>query len=162
MAFATTDLCDQFGDAVRVAAPVFRDWGGGGTFSGPIDTLRVYEDNALVRSTLETPGNGRVLVVDGGASLRTALVGGNLAALAHRNGWMGLVINGCVRDAAELAAVPIGIKALHTIPRRSARAGGGERGVPVTFAGVTFTPGGYLYADVDGIVVAGRDLLADS
>lgn len=160
MAFATTDLCDEFGDELRVAAPIFRDWGGAAAFAGPIDTLRVYEDNALVRSTLETPGNGRVLVVDGGASLRTALLGGNLAALAHRNGWSGLLINGCVRDAAELAAVPIGVKALHTIPRRSARTGSGERGIPVTFAGVTFTPGAYLYADGDGIVVADRDLVA--
>ena len=159
MAFATTDLCDQFGDELRVAAPIFRDWGGAAWFSGPIETLRICEDNALVRSTLETPGDGRVLVVDGGASLRTALLGGNLAALAHRNGWGGLVINGCVRDAAELAAVPIGIKALCTIPRRSARTGAGERGIPVTFAGVTFTPGSFLYADVDGIVVAERDLL---
>ena len=129
MAFATTDLCDEFGDELRVAAPIFRDWGGAAAFAGPIDTLRVHEDNALVRSTLETPGNGRVLVVDGGASLRTALLGGNLAALAHRNGWSGLLINGCVRDAAELAAVPIGVKALHTIPRRSARTGSGERGI---------------------------------
>ena len=159
MAFATTDLCDQFGDEVRVVAPVFRDWGGAASFGGAIETLRVYEDNALVRSTLEQPGNGRVLVVDGGASLRTALLGGNLAALAHRNGWSGLLINGCVRDVAELAAVPIGIKALYTIPRRSARAGAGDRGIPVTFAGVTFAPDRYLYADVDGIVVAERDLL---
>ena len=159
MAFATTDLCDQVGDEVRVAAPIFRDWGGAASFDGPVETLRVYEDNALVRSTLETPGTGRVLVVDGGASLRSALLGGNLAALAHRNGWSGLVINGCVRDVAELAAVPIGIKALHAIPRRSARTGTGDRGIPVTFAGVTFTPGSYVYADVDGIVVAERGLL---
>ena len=160
MAFATTELCDEFGARVRVAEPLFRDWGGSPSFAGPIETLRVFEDNALVRETLEMRGRGRVLVVDGRGSLRTALVGGNLAALAHRNGWTGLVVYGCVRDVGELAAVPIGIKALQVIPRRSAKDGAGERGVPVTFAGVSFTPGAYLYADRDGIVIADRDLLA--
>jgi regulator of ribonuclease activity A len=158
-AFATADLCDEFGPQVRVAEPQFRDWGGAAGFTGPIETLRVFEDNALVRETLEMHGRGRVLVVDGGGSLRTALVGGNLAALAQRNGWTGIVVYGCIRDAAELAATPIGIKALQTIPRKCAKAGGGERGVPVTFAGVTFAPGAHLYADRDGIVVADRDLL---
>ena len=160
MPFATTDRCDEFGAQVRVAEPLFRDWGGSASFAGPIETLRVFEDNALVRETLEMHGRGRVLVVDGGGSLRTALVGGHLAALAHRNGWTGLVVHGCVRDAAELAAVPVGVKALQVVPRRSARDGAGERGVPVTFAGVTFTPGAHLYADRDGIVLADRDLLA--
>jgi regulator of ribonuclease activity A len=160
MPFATTDLCDEFGAQVRVAEPLFRDWGGSASFAGSIETLRVFEDNALVRETLEMHGRGRVLVVDGGGSLRTALVGGNLAALAHRNGWTGLVVHGCVRDAAELAVVPVGVKALQVVPRRSARDGDGERGVPVTFAGVTFTPGAHLYADRDGIVLADRDLLA--
>ena len=160
MPFATTDLCDEFGSQVRVAEPLLRDWGGSASFAGPIETLRVFEDNALVRETLEMHGRGRVLVVDGGGSLRTALVGGNLAALAHRNGWTGLVVHGCVRDAGELAAVPLGVKALQVIPRRSARDGAGERGIPVTFAGITFTPGAHLYADRDGIVLADRDLLA--
>jgi regulator of ribonuclease activity A len=160
MPFATTDLCDEFGAQVRVAEPLFRDWGGSASFAGPIETVRVFEDNALVRETLEMHGRGRVLVVDGGGSLRTAVVGGNLAALAHRNGWTGLVVHGCVRDAGELASVPIGVKALQIIPRRSAKDGSGERGIPVTFAGVTFTPGAYIYADRDGIVLADRDLLA--
>ena len=160
MGFATADLCDEFGDEVRVAEPVLRDWGGAPSFAGPVETLRVFEDNALVRQTLETPGRGRVLVVDGGGSLRTALVGGNLAALAHRNGWTGIVVHGCIRDAAELAATPIGVKALQAIPRKSAKAGAGEPGVPVTFAGVTFMRGAHVYADRDGIVVAERDLLA--
>ncbi len=157
--FATTDLCDEFGAEVRVAEPLFRDWGGSASFAGPIETLRVFEDNALVRAALEAPGHGRVLVVDGGGSLRTALVGGNLAALAHRNGWAGIVVHGCIRDAAELAGIPVGVKALHASPRKSAKAGVGERGVPVTFAGITFEPGAHLYADGDGIVVSGRDLL---
>lgn len=158
--FATTDLCDEFGAEVRVAEPLFRDWGGSPSFAGPIETLRVFEDNALVRAALEAPGHGRVLVVDGGGSLRTALVGGNLAALAHQNGWAGIVVHGCIRDAAEIAGIPVGVKALNASPRKSAKAGAGERGVPVTFAGVTFESGAHLYADRDGIVVAGRDLRA--
>jgi regulator of ribonuclease activity A len=161
MPFATPDLCDEFGAEVRVAEPLFRDWGGVERFAGPIATLRVFEDNALVRQALEMPGGSRVLVVDGGGSLRTALVGGNLAALAHQNGWNGLVVYGCIRDAAEIASTPVGVKALHAVPRRSARAGAGERGVPVAFAGVTFTPGAWLYADRDGIVVADRKLVDD-
>jgi regulator of ribonuclease activity A len=158
MPFATPDLCDEFGAEVHVAEPVFRDFGGVERFAGPIATLRVFEDNALVRQALEMPGGGRVLVVDGGGSLRSALVGGNLAALARENGWSGLVVYGCIRDAAELASTPVGVKALQAVPRRSARAGAGERGVPVAFAGITFTPGAWLYADRDGIVVADRKL----
>ena len=161
MPFATPDLCDEFGAEVRVAEPLFRDFGGVERFAGPIATLRVFEDNALVRQALEMPGAGRVLVVDGGGSLRSALVGGNLAALAHENGWSGLVVYGCIRDAAEIARTPVGVKALHAVPRRSAKDGAGERGVPVAFAGVTFTPGAWLYADRDGIVVAERKLVGD-
>jgi regulator of ribonuclease activity A len=161
MPFATPDLCDQFGAEVRVAEPVFRDFGGVERFAGPIATLRVFEDNGLVRQALEMPGAGRVLVVDGGGSLRSALVGGNLAALAREHGWSGLVVYGCIRDAAEIAGTPVGVKALHAVPRRSAKAGAGERGVPVTFAGVTFTPDSWLYADRDGIVVADRKLADD-
>jgi regulator of ribonuclease activity A len=161
MAFATPDLCDEFGAEVRVAEPVFRDFGGVERFAGPIATLRVFEDNGLVRQALEMAGGGRVLVIDGGGSLRTALVGGNLAALAHRNDWSGLVVYGCIRDAAEVASTPLGVKALQAVPRRSAKAGAGERGVPVAFAGVTFAPGAWLYADRDGIVVADRKLADD-
>ena len=161
MAFATPDLCDEFGAEVRVAEPMFRDFGGVERFAGPIATVRVFEDNGLVRQALEMPGGGRVLVIDGGGSLRTALVGGNLAVLAHRNGWSGLVVYGCIRDAAEIASTPIGVKALQAVPRRSAKAGAGERSVPVAFAGVTFAPGAWLYADRDGIVVADRKLADD-
>lgn len=154
----TADLCDAFPDRVRVVAPLFRDLGGVNAFAGPIETLRVHEDNALVREALETAGGGRVLVVDGGGSLRTALVGGRLAALAHENGWSGVVVYGCVRDSAELAATPVGVKALSTQPMKSAKTGKGERGVPVTFGGVTFAPGDWLCADADGIVVADSEL----
>jgi regulator of ribonuclease activity A len=160
MPVATADLCDEFGPEVRVAEPRFRDWGGSVAFAGPIETLRVFEDNALVRQVLEMHGRGRVLVVDGGGSLRTALVGGNLAALAHRNGWAGLLVYGCIRDSEELRTIPLGVKALASVPRKSGKRGEGQQGVPVTFAGLTFTRGCHLYADRDGVIVAERDLLA--
>ena len=120
----------------------------------------MFEDNALVRQVVDTPGEGRVLVVDGGGSLRCALVGGRLASLAQANGWTGLVINGGVRDSAELRELALGIRALSTVPRRSSKEGRGERGIPVSFAGVVFSPGGFVYADADGLVVSGDDLLA--
>jgi regulator of ribonuclease activity A len=160
MPFATANLCDEFGAEVRVAEPLFRDWGGSMVFTGAIETVRVFEDNALVRQVLESHGRGRVLVVDGGGSLRAALLGGNLAALAHRNEWTGLLIYGSVRDCDELRTVPIGVKALATVPRRSGKRGEGEQGVAVTFAGLTFTRGCHLYADRDGVIIADRDLLA--
>jgi len=155
---ATADLCDEFGPEVRVAEPLFRDWGGSVAFAGPVETLRVFEDNALVRQVLESSGRGRVLVVDGGGSLRSALVGGNLAALAEQNGWAGIVVNGCVRDVEEIRTIAIGVKALHAVPRKSGKSGEGDQGVPVTFAGVTFTRGCHLYADRDGLILADRDL----
>ena len=155
---ATADLCDEFGAEVRVAQPLFRDWGGSIAFAGPVETLRVFEDNGLVRQVLESQGRGRVLVVDGGGSRRAALVGGTLAALAQQHGWAGIVVNGCVRDVEEIRAVAIGVKALHTVPRKSGRSGEGDQGVPVTFAGVTFTRGCHLYADRDGLIVADREL----
>jgi regulator of ribonuclease activity A len=157
---ATADLCDAFPDRVRVAEPLLRDWGGVSCFAGPIETLRVFEDNALVRQALEGEGRGRVLVVDGGGSLRTALVGGRLAVLARERGWSGIVVHGCIRDAREIAATPVGVRALDTSPMKSGKAGTGERGVPVTFAGVTFASGQWLYADADGIVVADSELLS--
>lgn len=154
----TTDICDAYEDEVQVAVPLLRDFGGTGAFSGPISTVRVYEDNALVRAILSEQGRGRVLVIDGGGSLRCALVGDLLATLGQQNGWAGILINGCVRDSAELAAIPIGIKALAACPRRSAKRGAGTRDAPLHFAGIGFVPGHYLYADVDGIVVAKRKL----
>jgi regulator of ribonuclease activity A len=158
MTFSTPDLCDAHGDAVRVAEPVFRDFGGARRFAGEVETLRVFEDNALVRATLETAGRGRVLVVDGGGSVRTALVGGNLAALAAGNGWSGIVVNGAVRDVAELTTAPVGIKALAASPRKSAKAGAGVRGVELKLAGLTVAPGNYLWADENGVVVADTPL----
>jgi regulator of ribonuclease activity A len=151
---ATTDLSDAHPDRVRHCAPVFRDFGGRLAFSGPIATLKTFEDNSKVREAVEQPGEGRVLVVDGGGSLACALFGGNLAELAARNGWAGVVIHGCVRDTAELARADTGIKALAAHPKKSEKRGAGEFGVTVNFAGVTFAPGEWLYADGDGIIVS--------
>jgi regulator of ribonuclease activity A len=150
---ATTDLCDEHPDA-QVCEPLFQAYGGVPAFCGPITTLKVFEDNTMVREALARPGEGRVLVVDGGASLRCSLLGGNLAVAAAQNGWAGVVINGCVREVDELAAQPIGVRALATFPRKSERGlHSGQSGLPVLFAGVVFREGEWLCADRDGIVV---------
>lgn len=151
---ATTDISDAHAAELQHGAPLFQDYGGVIAFNGPIATLKVFEDNVMVRAAVEQPGAGRVLVVDGGGSMKCALFGGNLAALAAENGWAGVVINGCVRDRGELAAASVGVKALNHHPKRSAREGKGEADVVVTFADVTFTPGAWLYADADGIILA--------
>ena len=158
MDFTTADLCDAYAGMVRVAQPLFHEYGGTEKFAGPIETLRVRDDNTLVRETLETPGLGRVLVVDGGGSLKCALVGGRLAGLAESNGWSGVIVNGCVRDLVEIRQLRVGIRALNAAPMRSGKNGEGERGATLNFAGVTFTPGHFVYADTDGIVVAESDL----
>ena len=152
MMYATTDISDAYGDA-PVADPIFETFGGHAAFHGPISTVLCFEDNTLVRDALEQPGERRVLVVDGGGSLSCALLGDRLAALARDNGWAGIVINGCVRDVGQLAQIAVGVKALAAHPRRSVKRGVGERDVDVSFAGVTFRPGAWLYADEDGIVV---------
>jgi len=151
---ATTDLSDDHDGAVRVLDPIFADFGGVDAFHGPIKTLKCFEDNAKVREAVSSPGGGHVLVVDGGGSERCALFGGNLAELAETNGWAGIVVYGCVRDAAEIETFKIGIKALATHPKKSVKADGGTYDIPVTFAGHTLKPGDWLYADRDGIVVA--------
>ena len=158
MNFATTDLCDAHGDRVRVVAPLLRDFGARRQFAGVIATVQVYEDNVLVRAALAEPGDGRVLVVDGGGSLRCALLGDQIAALALANGWAGVIINGAIRDTDALGAIEIVIKALAPCPRKSAKHGVGERDLPVTFGGVTFAPSEWLAADADGIVVAATPL----
>ena len=159
MSAKTADLFDRFGDALSVADPLFYDYGGHTTFSGPIATVKVYEDNTKVREALEEPGEGRVLVIDGAGSLRFALVGDKLGELAVRNGWSGLVVYGCIRDSEAMSALPLGVKAMATNPRKTDKRDVGERGSPVTFAGVTFVPGHMLYADRDGVVVAPDALL---
>ncbi len=158
MTILTADLCDEFAADIQVADPVFRIYGGRRNFGGQVVTLRVFEDNLLLKSALEEPGLGRVLVVDGGASQRCALLGGNIARLAAENGWSGVIINGCIRDRAEVDATDIGVRALNTCPRRSRKQGLGDRDVDLFVAGVDVRPGDYLFADDDGIVVSGRDL----
>ena len=153
MTFTTTDLSDAHPEA-QVCDPVFQSFGGRPSFSGPITTLKVFEDNSMVREIVQTPGEGRVLVVDGGGSLRCGLFGGNLAVAAARNGWSGVVINGCARDADEIDAEPIGVRALALHPRRSERGlHSGQAGIPVHFAGVLFREGEWLLADRDGVLV---------
>ena len=155
--FATCDLCDDHKNdsdgAFRVLPPVFRDFGGRRRFAGPVSTVKCFEDNALVKAALDQPGQGRVLVVDGGASLRRALVGGNLGAAAARNGWAGVLVDGCVRDVAELAALDVGIRALASMPLPTEKRNEGQLDVPVVIQGVIVRPGEWLYADEDGVVV---------
>ena len=151
---ATADLYDAHGEALSVAAPIFRDFGGTRCFEGPVTTVKVYEDNTFVRRALEEPGAGRVLVVDGGGSLRCALVGDQLAALGQENNWSGILVFGCIRDALEVAKIAIGVKALATNPRKSDKNDVGERDIEVQFAEITIRPGDYIYADEDGVVIA--------
>ncbi|MCW7539645.1 ribonuclease E activity regulator RraA [Aquabacterium sp. A7-Y] len=155
--FATCDFCDAHKNdsdgAFRVLPPVFRDFGARRKFAGPVSTVKCFEDNTLVKAALDTPGQGRVLVVDGGGSLRRALVGGNLGAAAAKNGWAGVVVDGCVRDVAELAACEVGIRALASMPLPTEKRHEGQRDVAVQVQGVWVRPGDWLYADADGIVV---------
>jgi regulator of ribonuclease activity A len=151
---ATADLCDTHPDAARACEPVFQPYGGRRTFAGPVSTVRCFEDNSRVKEAVESPGEGRVLVVDGGGSRRCALFGGNLGSTAVRNGWAGVIIHGCIRDSAELAQMQLGIRALGTMPRRSEKRGEGARDVPVRFAGASFRPGDFVYVDEDGVVVS--------
>lgn len=149
----TADLVDEIGSDVRSCDVQFRQFGGRTQFAGPISTVRCFEDNALLKSVLSTPGEGGVLVIDGAGSLHAALVGDVIAELARSNGWAGLVVNGAVRDASTLRGIAIGVKALGTNPRKSGKTGAGERDVEVSLGGVTFVPGDIAYSDDDGIVV---------
>jgi regulator of ribonuclease activity A len=150
---ATSDVVDDHGDRVAVCAIAFTQFGGRRAFEGPISTVRCHEDNVLVRRRLSDPGGGGVLVVDGGGSMRVALVGEIVAGLARDRGWAGLVINGCVRDVAALRELDLGVKAIGSTPRPSGKEGLGEIDVPVTFGGVMFRPGDMLFSDEDGVVV---------
>jgi len=156
MGSATADLVDQHGDAIQSCETQFRQFGARIAFSGTIRTVRCFEDNALLRSVLTEPGDGKVFVVDGGGSLRTAVIGDMIAGLAMDNHWVGLVIHGAVRDVAALRILDLGIKALGSNPRKSGKVGGGEVDVPVKFGGAVFTPGAELFSDEDGIVVIER------
>ena len=161
--FSTCDLCDAHkGDTsgvFRVLPPVFSSFGGLRSFCGPVATVQCFEDNSLVKAALDSPGGGRVLVVDGGASMRRALVGGNLGLAAVRNGWVGLLVDGCVRDVAELSQLELGILALSSMPFPPEKRMQGQRDVPIRVQGVLVQPGDWLYADADGVVLAPRPLL---
>jgi regulator of ribonuclease activity A len=158
MSFATADLVDAHSDVVQSCEAQFRQYGGRVRFHGPIRTIKSTEDNALVKQALATAGNGAVLVIDGAASLRCALVGDLMAGAAEKNGWAGLVIWGAVRDTVALAGLDVGIKALGSNPWRSSKNGTGQVDVPVSFGGVEFRPGSWLYSDEDGILVSPRKL----
>lgn len=156
---STPDLCDAHeadlvSGRLRVLPPVFQNYGGAEAMAGPVVTLKCFEDNSLVRSTLETPGQGRILVVDGGGSDRCALVGGALALLAEKNGWAGVLVNGCVRDLSELIECQVGVWAISNHPRKSVKAGTGVLGIPVDIAGVLVHPGEWCVADADGVLIS--------
>lgn len=151
---STADVMDRHPDAYDVCELQLRSLGGRAAFQGAVSTVQCLEDNVLLRAALDEPGAGRVLVVDGGGSLRTALLGDVVAGLAVSNGWAGLVVHGAVRDSLALADLDLGIKALGTNPRKSGKAGTGQRDVPVSFGGATFSPGALLVSDEDGLVVA--------
>lgn len=159
MSFATADLYDEHEEKLQIATPMFNSYGGKNKFSGPAATVKVFEDNSLVRAALEESGEGKVLVVDGGASLRCALVGDMLAELGKSNNWAGIIVYGCIRDSAVIAKIDIGVKAINTNPRKSVKKGVGERDVTVNFADVTINPGDYIYADEDGVVISVEKLI---
>ena len=151
--FSTADLYDEHGDALQSCDVQFRQFGGRARFAGTAVTVACHQDNALLKSVLSEPGTGRVLVVDGGGSLHTALMGDLIAGLGVTNDWSGAIINGAVRDVATLRTLNLGIKALGSNPRKSTKTGAGERDLPVAFGGITFTPGDQVFSDDDGIVV---------
>ncbi|EPC4028414.1 putative 4-hydroxy-4-methyl-2-oxoglutarate aldolase [Aeromonas salmonicida] len=153
------DLCDQHGDALQVADPLFHDFGGKPLFYGQAVTLSCYEDNSLVRELVNRPGQGRVMVIDGGGSLRRALLGDQLAIKAAEQGWEGIVIFGAVRDVGALATLALGVKALAACPVKTEKLGKGELDAVVSFAGVTIHPGDYVYADLNGVLVSATRLI---
>lgn len=161
MTYSVPDICDDFIEEISVLEPLFTDFGGKVKFSGEIATIKCFEDNSLVRDMVKSPGQGRVLVVDGGGSLRHALLGDLLAAAAAENGWQGLLINGCVRDVEILETIDLGVKALNSHPVKTDKRGEGQRDINVSFAGATIRSGHYFYADANGIVVAARNLNVD-
>lgn len=155
--FSTADLIDANRGTMVSCHTQFERFGGRNAFCGPVATIRCFEDNGLVRAKVGEPGRGRVLVVDGAGSLRTALVGDTIGRTAAENGWSGIVVHGAVRDVLGLAALDLGVKALGTNPSRPARAGTGEADVPLAFGNAVFTPGAWLFSDADGIVVGGPE-----
>jgi regulator of ribonuclease activity A len=159
MSFVTCDLCDDHPHDVRVCEPMFASFGGRESFGGQMVTVKCHEDNSRVKELLATPGKGKVLVVDGGGSLRCALLGDLIGASAVKNGWEGVIVYGCVRDVDALIQLDLGVHALAAIPLKSVRKGVGDIDVAVTFGGITFNAGEFVYADNNGILVAAKDLL---
>jgi len=158
MEYNTSALCDIYSEQVDVVEPMFSNFGGRASFSGQITTVKCFEDNGLIRETLEQDGIGRVLLIDGGGSLRRALVDAEIAALAEENEWEGVVVYGCVREVDELEEMNIGIQAIASIPAGSPATGTGDTDVPVNFGGVTFLPEDYLYADNTGVILSQEPL----
>ena len=154
MNFATSDLVDAHDGKLQSCAIPFRQFGGHLRFYGSVRTLKTFEDNATLKAIVSTPGDGTVLVVDGGGSLRAALVGDVIAGIARDNGWAGLILWGAVRDTVALAGIEIGIKALGSNPWKSGKTGAGSVDVPITFGGVTFRRGDWVYSDEDGLLVS--------
>jgi len=154
MHYLTPDLCDAFPDLVNVLEPMFSNFGGRDSFGGQIVTIKCFEDNSLVKAQVEEDGRGKVLVVDGGGSLRCALLGDMLAEKAAKSGWEGIVIYGCIRDVDVIAQTDLGVQALASHPLRTEKRGIGDLNVPVSFAGVTFRPGEFIYADNNGVIVS--------
>ncbi len=159
MTFSVCDLCDQHENSIQIAESIFQNYGAKTVFGGEIVTIKCFEDNSLVKATVATPGEGKVLVVDGDGSLRRSLLGDLLAAMAVENGWSGLVINGAIRDVEVIADLKVGVKALNVIPLKTEKRGAGNMNIPLRFAGVTFSPGAYLYSDTNGLIVSTEDLV---
>ena len=163
MRFKTPDLLDnneariQDG-SVRIVTPMFQHYGGRSSFCGQLVTLKLFEDNTLVREVLAEDGRGKVLLIDGGGSMRCALVGDQLAILAHKNAWEGIVVYGCIRDSEDIGRIDLGVRALNTHPLKSIKKGVGDRDLAVSFGGVTFRPGEWIYVDSDGVVVSEQPL----
>lgn len=162
MKISTPDLCDQYeadeSVSLKILDGIFNNYGGRKDFSGEAVTIKCFEDNSVVKKLLDTAGEGRVIVMDGGGSLRRAILGDMLAENAASNGWAGLIINGCIRDCDEIASVNLGVKAINTHPMKTEKRGLGDLNVSVTFAGHTISPGDWIYADNNGVIVANKKL----
>lgn len=155
----TPDLCDEYPDLVQVLAPMLQNFGGVDSFGGEIVTVKCFEDNSIVKEQVALPGQGRVMVVDGGGSMRNALLGDMLAEKAAENGWEGLIIYGCIRDVDVIRQTKLGVQAISTHPRKTEKRGIGDLNIPVTFGGITFVPGQYVYADNNGVIIAPTKLI---
>jgi len=154
----TPDLCDEYPDLVQVLEPMLNNYGGIDAFGGEIVTVKCFEDNSIVKEQVGLPGHGKVMVVDGGGSMRNALLGDMLAEKAAENGWAGLVIYGCIRDVDIIRQTQLGVQAMNSNPRKTEKRGIGDLNISVTFGGVTFVPGEYVYADNNGVIVSPEKL----